>query len=102
MIKAEQIVEGVRRLAAEHPDAVYVKPSGINRCGCLFGQALRKFEGVEVSDLESKLGIASLLRKRLGIPVDHDQAEWLITAQTAQDLGRSWAKAIQKADAELE
>lgn len=105
MITAEQLIEKVRELVTANPEFVYRRPEGQISClyrehngtpGCLFGQALTAL-GVELTDVHERRTIDVLL-PQLGISVTRLQVEWMMSVQNAQDLGQSWAEAIDRAD----
>jgi hypothetical protein len=120
----EQIEAEVRRLAAERPDFVYVRPETEPRCmywheaanepGCIFGHALYTL-GVPVDRLVAfdhmpqqatspgypddwySEGITNVV-KALGVNVTDEQEGWAKVLQERQDSGDTWGAAIEFTD----
>lgn len=104
-ITTTQIWNEVQRLAAAEPERVYIKPIGYRYCsyhdsldqpgrGCLIGEAMKNL-GVEIPvDLFDEVADAVLV---LDIHVD-ESLEKLIIAQSVQDSGNEWGKAISIAE----
>ena len=107
-----RVVAEVRRLAAQHPDAVYEPPDDICHYdkgtaggaeGCLIGQAARNVckplydlclcAGPKDADIAQVLST----NKQQGVGVQ--QIGWLTEAQEAQDSANTWADAVELADA---
>ena len=114
---ARQIIDEVRRLAAEQPDFVYERPMvedehgrwvESSRCqylhadgpGCIIGHAMAGI-GVSVPVTCEGKGVRDVLRF-FGIDFTVDEGLFLATVQRAQDRGERWGYAIGEADAELE
>lgn len=104
--KLPELIQAVRDLAAEYPDAVYFHDAaevcsysagkaenGPDQCGCLIGQAMR---------LAGLPPVPSELDDR---PVDdltegdtQEQRWWLRSVQRHQDIRCTWSKAVEAAD----
>ena len=121
MTTATQVIEEVRRLAAEQPDFVYGTQEGAGgTCSyfgcaigdtsgqaCIVGQALANLN-VDMSGLkrkeESDLGLAigeALLLGKVDIPYTEEDARWLDNVQYNQDEDETWAQAVAMADKEM-
>lgn len=120
MTTATELIQEVRKIAAERPDFVYGKqglfsPDTCSYFGrdigdesgspCIIGQALKNL-GVDTSRLkqaedeyDDNIGIASALDVRhIEISYTDREALWLSHVQTKQDSDRPWAEAIEEAD----
>lgn len=118
MTTATEVIEEVRRLAAEQPDFVYSNQGGAGgECSyfgctvgdssgqaCIVGQALANLN-VDMSDLkhwEDKgygMGIAEALEKKVvAIPYTEREARWLDNVQYPQDFADSWTVAVEEVD----
>lgn len=121
MITTEQVVNEVRRLAAEQPDFVYVNPVDPENADCLYvhnwgvldqpvvggciaGQALLNL-GVPAWKLheEEYTSVGAILSK-VGVTVDRgsdrDDLDWLDNVQAKQDIKIPWGAAVTAADAD--
>lgn len=116
-ITGEQIIQAVRDLAAERPDAVY-RANGSGTCfytrngrsgemGCIVGQALIRVDPAVRSILEwlddqSDIPCAFALFDNLYIKgrysITPAQREWLYMAQAEQDRASPWSGAVEYAD----
>lgn len=120
MTTATQVIEEVRRLAAEQPDFVYSKQEGADAnedCSyfgckvgdasgqaCIVGQALANLN-VDMSGLKRKedkgygMAIGQALEWRVvAIPYTEEERVWLGNVQYHQDRGESWGQAVELAD----
>jgi hypothetical protein len=109
---AKDVQSEVRAVAAEYPTHVYVSArkgecsyfhmgEGTNySCGCIIGHALHRL-GVTPEDIPNSnfLGVVGLLRRFMPAQ-DRDEIimDWLASVQLLQDEGKSWSKAVNKAD----
>lgn len=104
----EQLEAEVRRLAAENPDHVYVRPEPGSRCyyrspddtpGCIFGQAMEAL-GFAIPPGDGKFAgsIDGVMCNILGIAPTFDQEGWARAVQGVQDIGDTWASAVARAD----
>lgn len=121
MTTATQVIEEVRRLAAEQPDFVYSKQEGAgDNCSyfgcalgdtsgqaCIVGQALANLnvdmmglKGKEAKDVGMAIGVA-LEHGVVTIPYTEREARWLDDVQYHQDRGETWAQAVALADKAL-
>lgn len=116
-ITGEQIIQAVRDLSAEHPDAVY-RATGTGACfytrgdiggtcGCLIGQALIRVDPAVRSILEwlddqSHIPCAFALFDNLYFKERYSitpaQRAWLYMAQAEQDRASTWSVAVEYAD----
>jgi hypothetical protein len=108
----DDVIAGVRALAAEFPECVYTSPDDLGcyftlgRCsngsvGCLIGQAVA-LQGGKLPD-DEKVGsieILALLHNNgiAGVPIR--TLSWLVTVQGGQDSGKPWREAVAIADTE--
>jgi hypothetical protein len=121
MITQYDVVQEVRKIAAERPDFIYRKPqyksNGVlvdsASCmyinspegeepipGCIFGHALLNL-GVEPDRIRKYEGaIASSIVRNLlrEATVDVLNADWMNKVQDAQDDGVAWGDAVASAD----
>ena len=120
MTTATQVIEEVRRLAAEQPDFVYGTQEGADAnedcsyfgCAvgvtsgqaCIVGQALASLN-VDMSDLKRKeaKGFAMAIGEALeqgvvDILYTEEEQAWLSNVQYHQDREESWAQAVALAD----
>ena len=121
MTTATQVIEEVRRLAAEQPDFVYSEQEGaVGECSyfscaigdssgqaCIVGQALASLN-VDMSDLKRKedkgigMAICTVLEQGVvEIPYTEEEARWLGNVQYYQDREEPWARAVALADKEM-
>lgn len=121
MTTATQVIEEVRRLAAEQPDFVYSGQEGaVGECSyfgcatdntsgqaCIVGQALANLN-VDMSDLKRNedkgygMDIGAALDVGVvDIPYAEREAKWLGDVQYHQDRGESWAQAVELVDKAL-
>lgn len=121
MTTATQVIEEVRRLAAEQPDFVYGDQEGAgDACSyfgcavgdtsgqaCIVGQALANLN-VDMSDLKRKevggqgMAIGEALEwDVVEIPYTVEEQTWLDNVQYHQDRAGSWAQAVEQADKAL-
>lgn len=119
MTTATELIQEVRKIAAERPDFVY-GDQGIdnNTCSyfgrdigdesgspCIIGQALKNL-GVDTSRLkqaEDELAEDLEISRVLGLgyielPYTDQEAQWLQKVQTNQDFNDYWVKAVEEAD----
>lgn len=108
MLNATDVVNEIRKVAAEQPDFIY-NEGGLAECmytkntdgspgGCIVGRALMRL-GVEEEDLvESDGQFASRVLSDLGISGDRFVMLWIAEVQEVQDGGKTWAEAVQSAD----
>ncbi|NKZ90481.1 hypothetical protein GS966_11105 [Rhodococcus hoagii] len=85
-------------------DCLYVERDVAgNLCGsCLVGHGLLEV-GVPAEFLDRPvIGIAELLAHEWGFDQAGAKVRWLEEVQNAQDTGLPWARAIEKADSEVE
>ena len=105
------LVQTVRKLAADYPDAVYQGTDRgcfytIGECGpgngCIVGQALQKL-GYELEGFDEQKGVGiGILIARLEIPCSCQDKDWLIFVQDYQDMGKPWKEAVKLADETVE
>jgi hypothetical protein len=119
MVTATEIIQEVRRLAAERPDYVYdegEEPEGGDsiRCfywkddrpSCIFGHALFRLgvtpERLQAADAVAPVGdsIESLLN-RLAVGETPTETQWMGTVQRRQDDGWAWGEAVAATDREI-
>lgn len=123
MTNATQVIEEVRRLAAEQPDFVYGNQEGadVNEdcsyfgCAigdtsgqaCIVGQALANLD-VDMTNLQRKEvkgfgpAIGEALESRVvAIPYTEEEQAWLGNVQYHQDRKEPWARAVELADKAL-
>lgn len=92
------LVAAVRQAAKDHPDFVYhndgggcdYEPDELNPYGCIVGHASRQSGQPLTNGAVSVGGIEGVC----GTPYE----DWLDTAQSRQDNGDSWSKAVERAD----
>lgn len=120
MTTATQVIEEVRRLAAEQPDFVYGAQEGAdanevcsyfgctlgNTAGqaCIVGQALANLN-VDMSGLKRKedYGVGMAIGEALewgtvAIPYTEEEVRWLGNVQYHQDRKEPWGRAVAMAD----
>ena len=119
MTTATELIQEVRKIAAERPNFVYGKQGVDNdSCSyfgrdvgdetgspCIIGQALKNL-GVDTSRLKEAedhladdLVISSALDAgHIEIAYTDREAQWLLHVQTKQDSDETWAKAVEEAD----
>ncbi len=120
MTTATQVIEEVRRLAAEQPDFVYAEQEGANPnedCSyfgchlgntagqaCIVGQALAnlnvdmaKLEEAEDSGNDTDID-SVLVSGIVNITYTSEEAKWLGNVQYHQDRKEPWARAVELAD----
>lgn len=119
MTTATELIQEVRKIAAERPDFIYSN-QGVDTdlCSyfgravgdesgspCIIGQALKNL-GVNTSrlkqaedDYDDGTNIAAALDEQfIDLTYTVQEARWLDKAQSAQDFGNPWAKAVEVAD----
>jgi hypothetical protein len=124
MITTEQVVNEIRRLAAEQPDFVYVNPVDPENTDCLYvhnwgnedglpvvggciaGQALMNL-GVPASTLHdveftSVSGILPRVGVKVDIVSDRNLLTWMDDVQSKQDIKNPWGLAVKAADQNME
>jgi len=100
------IIKAVRDLAEKYPETIYPRHS-VPYCkytegdcgpgsGCLIGQALQACGMKEKAEWADAQGKTSVML--LGLEVSSDELAWLKDVQLYQDRGRTWKKAIDRAD----
>ena len=120
MTTAAELIQEVRKIAAERPDFVYgkqglISPDTCSYFGrdvgdesgspCIIGQALKNL-GVDTSllkqaedECDDNMGIASALDvKHIELAYTDREALWLSHVQRKQDNGETWAEAVESAD----
>lgn len=119
MTTATELIQEVRKIAAEQPDFIYSDQteSTLNLCSyfgraigdeagspCIVGQALKNLEvpmeGLqEVEHAGEDSDISTVLDMGY-VDIDYSGAEamWLAQVQMKQDLGYDWAEAVEEAD----
>lgn len=117
-ITKEDVINEVRKLAAERPDFIYTQQGQVwdnySTCsyvsaklgetygeGCIVGQALQRL-GVSKDRLDNLEGngASSVLADLEILPVgDKGTLSWLDRVQLKQDLGLSWGESIVRVDA---
>lgn len=116
MIDITKLIAEVRRLAAQYPDYIYWKPTGLRYCsyvsgkvenlsgdicpnqGCIFGQALRNlYPDFDFTEIEQKKGIGEFLDEQ-GLPPHEPDHIWCVDVQCNQDFGMTWRKSVNEAD----
>lgn len=116
MIKSvlgQQLIESVRKQAAENPRRVYQGPldeGGNTECvyvasgepSCIIGHALWQAGLVDAEfedDGKNGSGIDSLVSSWPPLEeVSDDEADWLLMVQDSQDAGMPWNVAVYEAD----
>ena len=120
-----ELVEAVRALAQEYPEAVYEKPGENSVClysagkadggvGCIVGQALKRLgcsdEYVSKLDRLDSCGIDHVAKRHFWPDLagwideweeateDVPEINWLSVVQMEQDSGHSWGAALETAD----
>lgn len=118
----EQVFDTLREVVAEQPENVYEKPEEYvdapnhidcfyvhpgDTCGCLIGHVYNRL-GVPLSVLKRHEGrtASQVGRNVLQFPQDSDikSAEFLYAldaAQSEQDDGKTWDRALQRAEAHM-
>jgi hypothetical protein len=123
MITTTQLAAEVRRIAAERPGDVYVRPfekdAGCyywhrTKPGCIVGQALFNLgvpgEKLAVCDdvtnfpnLQDGTGVENVVRTQGLVEVDDEYSlSWLTLVQESQDNGTNFAAAVEYADNETD
>lgn len=118
MTTATELIQEVRKIAAERPDFIYSNQGvDTNLCSyfgravgdesgspCIVGQALKNLEvnteelwEVEHAGKDSDIGTV-LGRGYVDIECTGIEAMWLARVQMRQDDGLSWAEAVEEAD----
>lgn len=105
-MKADTVIDRVRKLAIEHPDAVYKHAKCLytkGACGpgtgCIIGQALPEYkEELERLDNITDYYVVEMM-KELNIGATREQFLWLETVQHHQDKGDTWEEAVKIAEA---
>lgn len=103
MLQASDIEREVRRLASEHPDAVYVPPAGTSTCsytegvcgggcGCIVGQAVQALDPTYFDNHRHQDRTATQLKDIKG------DMRWCQWVQRYQDGGHSWGTSVKLAD----
>lgn len=108
----DTIIKNVRKIAKEHPDAVYDSSSRIDHYsytageagggeGCIIGQAsIGSF--VHELDISEPIGIDSLVyelnSQDLLVDCTGKKVNWLSQVQTYQDAGHTWSYAVKRTD----
>lgn len=109
MITVEQIIEEVKRLGRENPNAKYTEDdccylygdNGTGQCGCIMGVAIMNLDPSLKPTLEEAdlvpwgLDIHGVLGL-IGVKSTFDQVGWLINVQSFQDAGETWGTAIDQ------
>lgn len=119
MTTATELIQEVRKIAAERPDFVYGKQGVDNdTCSyfgrdigdesgspCIIGQALKNLDvdtsrlKVAEDQLADDLLISSALdAEYIELQYTDREAQWLQKVQTEQDYNECWAKAVEEAD----
>jgi len=118
LITASDLIREVRAIASERPDFHYTYQEGAgldcsyvgveigNRTGegCIVGQALARldFDMGSVAEWESNGGSCGTTVFQLidayAIPHSREEANWLVWVQRRQDIGDSWAEAVETAN----
>ena len=110
-ITEQDIINEVRRLAADNPDYIYVSPGGSEYSSCVYihdgkgscivGRALvnNGFDPEKVSQHEGLTADEMLVALGIKEETDFEQV-WLDRVQTLQDSGTPWADAVEEADLE--
>lgn len=106
MVDLNEIVLEIRHLAEKSPDYVYEPPEG-RPClymhdtgpGCIVGHALTNL-GVTLRPQDEGLRATQLLRSLGIVPqnIYSDEANWIEWVQDAQDDGKPWLYAVERAD----
>jgi hypothetical protein len=105
------LIQSIRKLAADFPDAVYSVEGYCQytegKCGpgqgCLVGQGMQNCgmgEMAEDADILGEIGVSSFFSKA-NVKNKNDR-NWLIKIQGNQDNGKPWADAVRLADASFE
>lgn len=108
MLNATDVVNEIRKVAAEQPDFIYNDGSA-DQClytqnadgspgGCIVGRALMRLDVEEEALVKNDGQLASHVLSELGISGDSLVIHWIDEAQDAQDSGKTWAQAVQSAD----
>lgn len=119
MTTATELIQEVRKIAAERPDFIYSGQPNGSHClcsyfgraigdeagsPCIVGQALKNLEvpmeGLrEVEHAGEDSDISTVLdRGYVDIEYTGSEAMWLAKVQMKQDDGETWAKAVEEAD----
>jgi len=118
----QQLVKTVRHLADTYPDFHYLPTTQTNnesRCayntggcdkypglsGCIIGQAVRKLN-VDIPANMNLVGVQPILLLLPGVTATELKSEanvvkiekWLQSVQLYQDSGKSWSRAVERAD----
>jgi hypothetical protein len=114
-VLGQQLIEIVRRKAAEQPDFVYGPPiaaGGAPSCfyvqngqpSCLIGQALFESGVIDASieNVSHNVANVSGLAEILDLPIDADELRWLSIVQHQQDARTPWDTAVAIADTRAE
>lgn len=119
MTTATELIQEVRKIAAERPDFIYGNQGVVtDLCSyfgravgdesgspCIIGQALKNL-GVDTSrlkqaegDYDDGTGIdAALDEQFIELTYTVQEAQWLAKVQSSQDFGKPWAGAVEEAD----
>ena len=119
MTTATELIQEVRKIAAERPDFIYSDQteSTLNLCSyfgraigdesgspCIVGQALKNLEVpmeglLEVEHAGKDSDISTVLAMGY-VDIDYSGGEaiWLDKVQMKQDDGKPWAEAVEEAD----
>ena len=110
-VTEQDIINEVRRLAADNPDYIYVNPNGseFSQCvyihdgkgSCIVGRALvnNGFDPEKVAQYEGATADEMLVVLGIKEAIDFGQV-WLDRVQALQDNGTPWADAVEEADLE--
>lgn len=119
-ISVDELIQEVRRLAKEYPDAIYQSNngcfyaslpvvSGPETEGCIIGQALRKFIPIEDSaGIATECKWGNFIAEELALRGEQftysdkdEQINWLSVVQSSQDEGYTWSRSVELADEEF-
>lgn len=104
------IIDHVKALAEEYPDAIYELPPGgclytVGKCGpgtgCIVGQAIARMFPDRTDLMAVKDEVAQGSRNfcnKIGVSFTDDEHRWLCNVQGKQDRQFTWADAVKHAD----
>lgn len=109
MFNATDVVSEIRKVAAEQPDFIY-NDGSLDEClytenadgspgGCIVGRALMRLDVEEEDLVENDGQYASRVLSELDISGNSLVMHWIDEVQRVQDGGKTWAEAVQSADA---
>lgn len=109
MLNATDVVNEIRKVAAEQPDFIYNGDTFPIEClytknadgspgGCIVGRALMRLNVEEEVLVKNDGRGASGVLSELGIGGDIFVMHWINEVQEIQDSGKTWAEAVQSAD----